>query len=268
MITFPACKINLGLRVLGKREDGFHNLQSVFYPVSWCDVLEIVPSKKTSLDIHGATFDLADGDNICFKAWQLIHDKYGIEPVDIHLIKGIPSGAGLGGGSSNGTATLKLLNEIFGLNITKHDLKSLAAELGSDCPFFVNDVPALVEGRGEILKETDVSLSNTWIVLMNPGIHISTAEAFAGISASKEGFDLADLGSLHISEWRNEVINDFENGVFEKHPKIQRLKEHLYSCGAFYASMTGTGSTVYGLFENDPGDIPDLDSNLYKTILI
>jgi 4-diphosphocytidyl-2-C-methyl-D-erythritol kinase len=251
MLVFPNAKINLGLFITEKRTDGFHNLESLFMPIPLCDILEVTPStEETTLVCTGESNDIPTEKNIVYKAWKLLQEEYGIGHVKIHLHKIIPSGAGMGGGSSDGTFMLKALNDLFQLNLSIHRLEELSAHLGSDCPFFVQNKAALISGRGEVVKPVDFSLGGKFLVVVNPGIHISTAQAFKGIQPKPSNFDWKKL--IESQELNETLQNDFEPQVFNLFPEIEKIKENLMSAGAIYASMSGTGSTVYGIFNVDP----------------
>lgn len=251
MLVFPNAKINLGLFITEKRTDGFHNLESLFLPIPLCDILEVtVTTEDTSLVCTGESSDIPTEKNIVFKAWRLLQEACGIGPVKIHLHKIIPSGAGMGGGSSDGTFMLKALNELFNLNLSIDRLEELSAQLGSDCPFFVQNKAALISGRGEVVNPVDFSLGGKFLVVVNPGIHISTAQAFQGIQPQPSNFDWKKL--IESQELNKTLSNDFEPQVFNLFPEIQIIKERLLNAGAYYASMSGTGSTVYGIFNEKP----------------
>ena len=252
MITFPGSKINLGLSVLEKREDGYHNLNSVFYPLDLSDVLEIVPSDSFDFTQSGSSIPGSIEENIVMKAYHLMQSRHGIDPCHIHLHKVVPSGGGIGGGSANGTSTLIVLNELFELDLPMKTLHEYALELGSDCPFFLYDSPCKVSGRGETVKPIELDLSDHFIKLVNPGIHISTAQAFGGLTIKQEESLATDWKKPE--SWKETLINDFEPGAFNAHPEIKQIKDRLYEEGAVYASMTGTGSSVYGLFREKPED--------------
>lgn len=252
MVIFPNCKINLGLRVVRKRTDGYHDLQTIFYPLPLHDVLEIVDTPNDSTTIHtkGLPIKGPVEKNLCLRAYQLLKKDFpSLPPVSIHLYKNIPMGAGLGGGSSNGAACLQLLNQKFQLGIPENDLIRYALELGSDCPFFILNKPCYAEGRGEQMELIRLDLSAYEFLLVNPGIHVSTATAFGEIEPALPDSNLKDLVQQPIQNWKNQIINDFEAPVFKKHPELAQIKSKLYDSGALYASMTGTGSTVYGVFE-------------------
>jgi 4-diphosphocytidyl-2-C-methyl-D-erythritol kinase len=254
MIVFPNCKINIGLYVTSKRADGYHSLESLFFPVPWYDVLEVVHQSDEGItwSSSGLPIQGDSNDNLCVKAYRLMQERHGITGVQAHLHKLIPMGAGLGGGSSNAAFMLKALNSLFALQLSEPVLESYAAELGSDCPFFVRNRPAFVTGRGEILQPSSLSLSGLHIVLLHPKVHISTAQAFQRLTPRPAPYCLQDLAALPHTEWQQRVSNDFEPAMFSDHPSVAALKETLIAHGAFYASMSGSGSTVYGLFHSPP----------------
>lgn len=254
MIVFPNCKINLGLHILQKRADGFHDLETVFYPIALQDALEIVQVSPSSSNIQlttsGLTIDSSTDQNICFKAYQLLKKEFPeLPPIKMHLHKVIPSGAGLGGGSSDGAFTLTLLNKKFNLELTEDQLINYALQLGSDCPFFIKNKPCYATDRGENLEEIDLNLSNYKIILVNPKIHIHTGKAFSKITPNKGRTSIKETIRKPIEQWKAVLRNDFEEIVFADHTEIKNIKENLYQKGAVYASMSGSGSTVYGLFE-------------------
>jgi 4-diphosphocytidyl-2-C-methyl-D-erythritol kinase len=250
MVSFPPCKINLGLSVLSKRADGYHNLETCFYPVPWMDVLEVISTDTFEFTSSGNFIPGASSENLCVKAYTLLKKDFDIRPVKIHLHKIIPSGAGLGGGSSDAAYTLRLLNELFDLKLSPSVLMAYAARLGSDCAFFVQDYAMLGTGRGEMLREISLSLNGKYLVIVKPDVHVSTADAFAGITP-REHRDSIEYLVTHqsVNQWKFFLKNDFEDSVFVKYPVIKSLKEKLYSLGASYASMSGSGSAVYGIFE-------------------
>ena len=263
MILFPNCKINLGLHITRKRSDGFHDLETVFYPLPITDALEIITSTQNKKDIlfqlTGATIE--GDDNICLKAYNLLKKDFQQLPaVQMHLHKNIPIGAGLGGGSADGAFTLLLLNKKYGLNLTEKQLLDYALQLGSDCPFFIKNKPCIAFGRGEELQEIALDLTAYKIVIVNPGIHINTGWAFSQLMPQAPAHNLAAVIKKPVEEWKHFLTNDFEVPVFNHHPEIKELKETLYNAGAVYASMSGSGSTVFGLFlkeENLSFSFPD-----------
>ncbi len=252
MIDFPNCKINLGLNILAKKEDGFHNLETFFFPVNIHDVLEILPSSENTIQLTTSGIPLGEVENnICVKAYYLVKKDYPELPaINIHLHKAIPLGAGLGGGSSDGVATLQLLNKKFNLNIPDKQLFEYALKLGSDCPFFLLNKPCYASGRGETLEPFQLSLSGYKIIIVNPEIHISTTEAFKGIIPYMPKKRIKEIITQPIVTWKEELVNDFEKSIFEKYPKVQQIKTELYEKGAIYSAMSGSGSTVYGIFKD------------------
>jgi 4-diphosphocytidyl-2-C-methyl-D-erythritol kinase len=256
MISFPNCKINLGLSVTGKFPDGYHSLETVMYPLPFSDILEVILSLKGTNEfaISGIPLPGQADENLCFKAWKLLNEAYNIGAVEMHLHKIVPAGAGLGGGSGDAAFTLKILNEIFHLQLTETALTGFAARLGMDCPFFIANRPALATGRGEILEPVNIDLSGYHIAIIKPDIHISTAVAYSGVKPVEKLIPLSRLILEPVEKWRNLLVNDFESSVFGLYPVIRKIKEKLYGTGAVYAAMSGSGSAVYGLFEN----IPDL----------
>jgi len=252
MISFPNAKINLGLFITEKRDDGYHNLETVFYPVKKIkDALEIVPSQsETNVHIHGLSVAGNKEENLVWKAFQLLKEKFPgkIPSLNIHLLKAIPTGAGLGGGSADGAFMLRLLNDYCNLKLTAGELATLSLKLGSDCPFFIYNSPQFAMGRGERMQPHIIDLSSFEIKLITPGIHVSTQKAFRMITPRPAQYDLRKLNTADIENWKEYVINDFEKPVFHLHPELQELKQKLYDEGALYASMSGSGSAVYGIY--------------------
>ncbi len=274
MIVYPNCKINLGLHVIEKRADKYHNIETIFYPVPLTDTLEIVEnadpenSPKFPLTASGFPIEIDTKNNLCVKAYKLLKKDFPKLPwVRVHIHKGIPVGAGLGGGSSDGAFALKLYNDHFKLGISTDKLKEYALMLGSDCPFFINNKPSHATGKGEILQEIDLDLSAYKIVLVNPGIAINTTEAFGKINPSIPEQSLLEIIKAPIERWKDNLTNDFEMNAFKMYPKIVDVKDCLYVQGAIYASMTGSGSTVYGIFEKNKNPQLDFpDSYFVKTL--
>ena len=271
MISFPNCKINLGLNIIAKRTDGFHELQTVFYPVAIKDVLEIVQQQTETTDVEfsatGLSIDEDPSNNLCVKAYHLLKKDFPKLPaIKMHLHKNIPMGAGLGGGSADGAFTLQLLNNKFQLGLTTEQLTECALQLGSDCPFFIINQPCYAEGRGEKLQPIPLDLSAYRFVIINPGIHINTGWAFSQATPASPAKPIREIISQPIETWKAELKNDFEVPVFESHPQIKAIKEKLYTQGAVYAAMTGSGSTVFGIFEKNA----DLSStgDSYKTFIV
>jgi 4-diphosphocytidyl-2-C-methyl-D-erythritol kinase len=255
MLVFPNCKINLGLNITGKRTDGFHNLETVFYPIAIKDALEIITSTldtDINFSASGKIVNVQDDDNICVKAYRLLKKDFPQLPnIKMHLHKNIPMGAGLGGGSADASAVLVMLNDVYTLNISTEKLIAYALQLGSDCPFFIHNKPCFATGRGEVLEPIQIDLSSYKILIVNPGIHVNTGAAFKGLDAN----NFSPVGALEaivkadIKTWKQYLKNDFEKPVFEQHPAIEKIKDDLYAQGALYSAMSGTGSTVFGIFE-------------------
>lgn len=257
MIAFSNCKINLGLHIINKREDGFHNLETVFYPIPLADTLELIDNKIDAFnDItftsYGLNIDGSLDSNLVVKAYRLLANDFKLKAVDFYLLKNIPMGAGLGGGSSNAAFALKLLNDSFGLNLSNKQLENYAAMLGSDCAFFIENKPSYATGRGEILEPINIDLSGYFFVLVKPNIHVSTADAFSNVYKRGESLvSLKELINNPIEKWNGLIENDFEKSVFKSHPRIGLIKNELYANGAIYASMSGSGASVFGLFKTE-----------------
>jgi 4-diphosphocytidyl-2-C-methyl-D-erythritol kinase len=256
MVAFPNCKINIGLRVTEKRADGFHDIETVFYPIQFKDAIEIIEdpasNKEISYTQSGTIIPGSMDDNLCIKAYHLLKKDFPHLPnVKMHLHKAIPMGAGLGGGSADASFMLKLISQKFNLNLSVDQLLNYALKLGSDCPFFIINTPCYATGRGEILEAISLNLSSCKIVLVNPGIHINTGWAFSNITIEKKENSLKDFIQMPVTEWQQNIHNDFESPVFKAHPEIAAIKSILMAEGALFASMSGTGSTVYGLFEKN-----------------
>jgi 4-diphosphocytidyl-2-C-methyl-D-erythritol kinase len=252
MITFPNCKINLGLNVTLKREDGYHDLETVFYPIGLKDSLEVIQSSEFKIQSSGLQINGDEESNLCVRAYRLLKTEFpDLPPVHIHLHKAIPMGAGLGGGSADGAFMLMMLNKKFKLRISEARLIDYALSLGSDCPFFIINKPCFATGRGEVLEQASLDLSSYKIILINPGIHVSTKEAFAAVIPQASAPNLKEVIQQSTVTWRENLRNDFEQGVFNLHPELRTIKDELYKNGANYAAMTGTGSTIFGLFKKD-----------------
>lgn len=254
MISFPNAKINIGLNVVSKREDGYHNLETIFYPVKLLDALEIVESDFTSFSSSGIEIDGNPTDNLVYKAYQILKYGFDLPPVKLHLHKIIPFGAGLGGGSSNAAFTLKMLNEYFRLDLSNTQLEKYAAKLGADCPFFIQNKATFASGIGDEFEPIELDLSEYKIAIIKPNISVSTSEAYRNIKPQKPRFDLRNISSLPVEEWKDEIQNDFEKSVFPQYPEIRELKEKLYKMGAVYAAMSGSGSAVFAIFRRLPMD--------------
>ena len=252
MILFPPAKVNLGLNVLYKREDGYHEIETVMVDTPLTDILELVPSDEFQFTQTGLTIPGENKNNLCVKAFKLIQKEYKIQNVHIHLRKIIPMGAGLGGGSADAAYVLTGLNTLFNLNIQNSKLEELAAQLGSDCPFFINPTPQLAKGRGEILSPIEINLEGCYVKLLNIGIHVGTKEAYDGITFSDNKVDLTNAISQPIETWKESLKNDFETTIFKLHPILSEIKNDFYSEGAEYAAMSGSGSTIFGIYTEKP----------------
>lgn len=256
MLTFPNAKINIGLNIVEKRMDGYHSIESVFYPVGLCDALEVIENTEATneriiftssgIDIPGNA-----NDNLCWFAYHLVAADYHLPNVKVHLHKHIPIGAGLGGGSADAAFFIRLLNDKFDLGISWGEMHHYARQLGSDCSFFISNKPAFAEGRGDQYESMKLDLSKYYIALIYPKIHINTAKAYSGIVPKQPARSLEkDILNLPIDQWKDLIHNDFEDSIFPQFPEIKKIKEELYMLGAEYASMSGSGSTVYGIFKN------------------
>lgn len=266
MVVFPNCKINLGLNIVRKRTDGYHDLETIFLPVSLRDALEILPAgagvNEIGFTASGFPVNGRPEDNLCIKAWELLKkDHPGLPAVKIHLHKVIPMGAGLGGGSADGTFMLRLLSDMFRLDIPEDRLSSYALELGSDCPFFLLNKPCFAKGRGEETEALELNLTGYKILLVHPGIHISTAWAFAQIDPQQPAVSLKELIMMPAAQWKQFIKNDFETPVLAAYPDLAEIKDRLYNSGAVYASLSGSGSTMYGIYQKDAIIPPDLFAN-------
>ena len=254
MIIFPNAKINLGLNIVGKRSDGYHDLETIFYPIQLQDALEVKTAGRSSefpytLHIKGTPIDGEASENLVVKAYLLLKDKFQLPPVDIHLFKHIPMQAGLGGGSSNGAFMIKLLNEKFRLGMSVKEMEDISVQLGADCPFFIQNQPVFATGIGNKFEPIQLSLAEYHLVLVKPDISISTREAFSEIKPKHPDVSLKEIITRPVETWKDYMKNDFEDSVFKRHPQIAAIKDKLYDLGAVYASMSGSGSSVYGFFK-------------------
>lgn len=267
MLCFPNAKINIGLNIVEKRNDGFHNIESVFFPVKLYDVLEAVVDENAepgsaSLTSSGVPIPGNAEENLCVKAYHLINKEYPMPALKIHLHKTIPIGAGLGGGSADAAFFINLLDELFELNLAWGEKHHYARQLGSDCPFFIANKPAFAFERGDKLDFIDLDLKGYQLVLVHPGIHVSTQLAYSLVKPVKPQISLKDLIQLPVEEWNEKIINDFEKPVMEKFSEIAEVKNKLYESGAVYVSMTGSGSAVFGLFK-EKQVLPDFPQNYF-----
>lgn len=256
LVAFPNAKINLGLQIREKRADGYHAINSVFIPIPWCDTLEIAtPAHRTTgceLHLGGHPIQGTVTDNLVHQAYELLDGQFQLPPADFHLIKAIPSGAGLGGGSADGTFTLRLLNEHFGLGLQATQLEELAESLGSDCPFFVRNAPANVTGRGELISPISLELDGWHVALIHPGIHVPTSTAFQWVTPKKDRPGLAQWNGSSPLDWSGKILNDFTRPVGQRHPEIHQALTLLHAAGATFADMSGSGSAVFGFFPTSP----------------
>ncbi|WP_304516486.1 4-(cytidine 5'-diphospho)-2-C-methyl-D-erythritol kinase [Cecembia rubra] len=252
MICFPNAKINLGLHITSKRNDGYHEIETCMVPIPLFDILEMMESKKTVFETSGLSIPGEEKDNLILKALKLLRKDFNDLPnVHIHLHKNIPMGAGLGGGSADAAFALTLMNRLFELHLEDWLLEDYAAQLGSDCPFFIENTPKIATGRGEILETVDVDLKGNHLLLIKPNIHIGTKEAYAGVKPQAAKFPLKEI-LKDKSSWKEKLVNDFESSIFPQYPEIAKIKAELYEMGAYYAAMSGSGSTLFGLFKEIP----------------
>ncbi|RHJ87867.1 4-(cytidine 5'-diphospho)-2-C-methyl-D-erythritol kinase [Parabacteroides sp. AM08-6] len=249
MICFPNAKINLGLNVVSKRPDGYHNIETIFYPVPVKDALEIVDAPAFSFSQTGIQIDGPTEKNLVIKALNLLKKEFEIPALEVNLLKAIPSGAGLGGGSSDAAFMLRLLNDYCKLGIAQDKLETLAASIGADCPFFIRNTPVFASGTGNIFEPVQLSLRGYYLCLIKPDVAVSTPEAYSMVKPAFPSISLKEIIQTPVCEWKKAMVNDFEQSIFTKHPVIAEIKEALYQNGAVYASMSGSGSSVFGLFK-------------------
>ena len=262
MITFPNAKINLGLNIVEKRPDGYHNLETIFYPINLQDALEVTRrennDKEYTLHISGSSLEGEPEDNLVVKAYKLLKKDYpGLLPVDIHMYKHIPAGAGLGGGSSDAACMIKLLNDKFSLGLSTERMEEYAVKLGADCAFFIRNKPVFATGIGNLFEPVELSLKGYHIILIKPDIFVSTRDAFAEIKPVRPAVSLKEIVKQPIETWKSSMKNDFEDSVFKKFPEIAAIKDELYDLGAVYAAMSGSGSSVYGIFKAPIENVED-----------
>ena len=264
MVSFPPCKINLGLNITARRADGYHDLVTCFYPVPWHDVLEIIRAGDFTFSMSGKPVPGPAADNLCVRAYTLLKKDYDLPPVSMHLLKILPTGAGLGGGSADGAFTLRALNEILALSIPRERLSRYAASLGSDCAFFLQHKPMIGTGRGEVLSPVSVSLKGKFLVIVQPEVRVSTADAYAEVTPAAPEHDLRDiLENRQLTEWKGLLKNDFERVMYERFPVIEALAQKMYAFGAAYAGMSGSGSAVFGIFEGEADLRKEFESLTY-----
>jgi 4-diphosphocytidyl-2-C-methyl-D-erythritol kinase len=254
MIVFPNAKINIGLNVVSRREDGYHNLETIFFPVKLADALEFAEAEKTTLTTSGIQINGDPEENLILKAYRLLQSDFNLPHLQFHLHKVIPFGAGLGGGSSDAAFTLKMLNDYFRLEIPQQKLEAYAAQIGADCPFFILNKPVFATGIGNKFHNIELNLTDYEIVILKPEINVSTPEAYKNVIPRNPKFRLNEIVKTPVSQWKNLIVNDFEKSIFPKYPQIAELKQLLYNLGADFASMSGSGSAVFGIFRHLPTD--------------
>jgi 4-diphosphocytidyl-2-C-methyl-D-erythritol kinase len=259
MIIFPNAKINIGLNVIERREDGYHNLETIFYPIKINDALEIIEADELSFESSGLEIPGRVEDNLCIKGYHLLKKDFDLPPVKIHLHKHIPIGAGLGGGSADAAFFIKLMNQNFDLGLTDDKMMDYARQLGADCAFFIQNKPVFAFDKGDEFESVRLDLSNYKIVLVMPPVHVSTGEAYSGVNPAPVKDSLMELIYRPVAEWKNFIKNDFEATVFKNHPAIRGVKAALYEAGALYASMSGSGASVFGIFDKTP-DLGELEN--------
>ena len=277
MIVFPCAKINLGLNIVGKREDGYHNLETVFYPIPLCDALEIkymdekFPSDVAcDLKVTGNAVDCDEQKNLVVKAYELLSADYKLPRIHAHLYKHIPSQAGLGGGSADAAFMIRLLDERFRLNIGNPEMERYAAKLGADCAFFIEAEPAYAEGIGDELMPADGphgNLNGYYIAIVKPNVAVSTKEAYSAITPKKPAKCCRDIVRQPIETWKDELVNDFEAPIFAMHPELGDIKQKLYEQGAVYAAMSGSGSALFGIFKKKPMGIEEHFKGLFCEVM-
>lgn len=260
MLTFANAKINLGLNLTEKRADGYHNLQTVFYPIKLNDVVEIIDAEETSCIIKGIDIPGNADDNLCTKAFRTLQSDFNLPHQQIILLKNIPVGAGLGGGSADAAFLIKLVNNKFTLGLSIEKMQDYARVLGADCAFFIENKPTFAFGKGDEFEKIEIDLSNQFMVLVKPPIHVSTAEAYSKVKVKQPNTSLKELINLPLIEWKANIVNDFETSVFEKYPEIDEIKTKLYAAGATFALMSGSGSSVFAIFEKEV-DLPELEKD-------
>ena len=252
MIVFPNAKINLGLNIIAKRDDGYHNLETIFYPIKIYDALEAIKSEQLTFSSSGMAIPGDQNQNLCIKAYELLIQDFNLPPLQIHLHKNIPVGAGLGGGSADAAFSIKLINRMFDLCLNDQQMEKYTKQLGADCAFFIGNKPVFATGKGDEFEDLKLDLSNYYLVLVMPPVQVSTAEAYAGVKPNASIIDLREAINNPITLWKDLIANDFEKSVSEKYPQIKAIKEALYQQGALYAAMSGSGASVFGIFSKKP----------------
>lgn len=265
MIVYPNSKINLGLHVTEKRSDGYHNIETVFYPIRWCDALEIIPAGEEPFDFSHSGLDISGNQetNLIYKAWLILNQKKGLPPLKVHLHKHIPMGAGLGGGSSDAAWFINTCNEQFQLGLYEEERLAMASQLGSDCAFFIKNRPLMARGKGDEFSPIQVDLSTYYLLTVYPNVHSNTALAYKNLTPKAPKYQLKTiLETIPVNEWQGVLVNDFEPSVFAKYPEIETLKKKMMNMGSVYCSMSGSGSAVYALYTSPP-DVTQIHSNPY-----
>jgi 4-diphosphocytidyl-2-C-methyl-D-erythritol kinase len=258
MITFPSAKINIGLNIIKKRNDGYHNLETIFYPIKIKDALEIIESSEMGFETSGIAIPGQSSDNLCLKAYDLLKKDFDLPNINIHLHKKIPIGAGLGGGSADAAFFIKLVNDKFNLALTESKMQDYCRKLGADCAFFIQNKPVYAFDKGDVFEAIDLDLSNYHLTLVMPAVHVSTAEAYNGVNPKQPSISLKELIKLPLAEWQGKITNDFEEHILNNHPQIAKVKTDLLAAGALFALMSGSGASVYGIFEK-PVDLSLLE---------
>lgn len=248
MVVYPNAKINLGLHIVSKRPDGYHNLETIFFPLDIKDKIEIGEADEFSFNLEGLKIDGDVESNLVVKAYRLLQKDFSLPNVKISMQKNIPFGAGLGGGSADASFTLRTLNEMFSLGLSDETLASYASKLGADCPFFIYNRPMLATGIGTELSPIELSLDGYKIEWVKPNVHVSTADAYRHVKPKEPKFSLSELPNIPIEQWKDCLVNDFEESVFAQYPELAEIKQDFYNRGAVYAAMSGSGSTIFGLF--------------------
>lgn len=255
MICFPNAKINLGLNITEKRSDGFHNIETIFYPVNWCEVLEVIESKQNidfNLQLSGIPISGNIEDNLLYKAYHLIKQQRYLPGIEVYLHKALPMGAGLGGGSADAAFLINLLNEQFSLNLSEEIRVNIAKQLGSDCAFFIKNTPVFATQKGDVFQNIQLDLSSYYIALVYPNVHSNTKEAYSLVKPQQPQKSILEIIRQPIETWKDDLVNDFERSIFTKYPVVEKTKKELYNCGAAYSCMSGSGSAVFGIFKNEP----------------
>jgi 4-diphosphocytidyl-2-C-methyl-D-erythritol kinase len=269
MIVYPNAKINIGLNVVEKRPDGYHDLETVFYPIGLQDILEIhkidndAPASGYRLKVTGTVLAGSPEDNLVVKAFKLLKKDFDLPPVSIGLYKHIPTGAGLGGGSADAAFTIKTLNERFSLGLATSQMEDYCTQLGADCPFFIQNKPVFATGIGNVFHPLELNLKYKQLVLVKPDVFVSTKDAYAKVKVQHPEKQLPELLAQPIDTWKDTVVNDFEASVFSKYPEIAAIKDKMYDLGAIYASMSGSGSSVFGIFDDPVENVDEIFSGMF-----